>query len=214
MSEHIEHSESELRGEQLVEQPVDTQPELSDDPIVVLQVLQVKEREYEQVLRRLIEERELVRDGTNHTVESFMAKSSGMLGIITVAFTGRRVPKEISGKLDRLIEYEVALDERIELMSDTLAFVLELKRKADIDPDDKNTLILRQRCIVALEKEFDDEQLIGSAKKARADLEEYKAMLASIEEEARLKVEAKKAKKESKNTKSKVNLEDKILANS
>jgi hypothetical protein len=209
MSENIEMTE-----EVIEESNEADAAEISDDPIVVLQVLQVKEREYSQVLRRLVEERELVRDVVNHTVETVINKTSGFLGIIIVAFKGRKVSKEIGAKLDRLIEYEVALDERISQMSEVLETIDELKRKSEINADDKNTLVLRQRCIMYLDREFDDAPLIAAAKSARGELEEYKAMLSAAEEVEAQKKEELKAKKRERKPKSKINLEEKILANS
>lgn len=209
MSENIEVSEGELE-----EDEISKEPELSNDPIVVLQVLQVKEREYTQVLRRLVEERELVRDVVNYTVESIINKSAGFFGIVVVAFKGRRVPKDVGAKLDRLIEYEVALDERIGQMSEVVEIIDDLKRKSEINADDKNTLVLRQRCIMYLNKEFDNEQLLGAAKSARFDLEEYKAMLDAADEEDRQAKENRENKKRDSKSKSKINLEKKILANS
>jgi len=193
--------------------------EQSNDPVVVLQLMQVREREFKQVLKKLVIERELSRDALNYIIETVMTKSSGLLGLIRVAFKGRKLSKEESGKLDLLVEYEDLLESRIQKMTKYIEFVFDLQGRAETNSDAKNVLVLRQRCISILETEFDSSEIIAKSKKCRPLLKEYQTMiLAEREKEQNSQLEkTKKTKKKKasnkKDAKPKLNLEQRVLAN-
>jgi hypothetical protein len=183
-----------------------------DDQIVVLQVLQVKERNFDQLLRKFIEQRELVRDVVNETINEVLAENSGFFGTFIVAFRGRKVPPKHGAKLDTLLEYEILLDERIKQMTDDFEKVYELNAKAKKDADDQNILNLRKRAIAILEKERDNSRLIEAEKACSDYFQEYQA---KNQEEDAIAAQLKSGKKKAAPTKaSKVKLEERIAANS
>ena len=127
------------------------QVKIPSDPVVVIQVLQVLDRDKYSELEAIVREKEDVKDAIEATVNKIYKKQSGIAGFVSAAFKGRKIPEDCASELDVLVEYQQALEIYIDDMVNAIAKSRELTEKSEINADQKNKLVLRQRAIMELE---------------------------------------------------------------
>lgn len=145
---------------------------IPSDPVVIMQVLQVMDRERDKELRGAVADREDVRDAIEATIAKIMKIDSGLVGMIKVALKGRVIPKDLSAELDILLEYEGLLTLHIDKMTETIETSRMLGAKADVDADKRNRLILRQRAVVDLDNIRADQKLVNLKERCEIFVEE------------------------------------------
>jgi len=124
---------------------------IPSDPVEVMQILQVLDREKYGKLEKLVEEKENVRDAIEYVVDKIYKKQSGLSGLISAAFKGRKIPQDLAAQLDVLVEYEEELENFIDKMVNAIAKSRDLNEKSLINADHRNKLVLKQRAIMELE---------------------------------------------------------------
>lgn len=133
--------------------------EIPSDPVVIMQVLQVMDRERDRELRKLVDEREDIRDAVEITIDKVMKADTGVLGMLRVALRGRTISKDIGAELDILLEYEAYITQHIDKMVEVIQNCRNLAAKADVDADRKNRLTLRQRAVADLDNIREENKL-------------------------------------------------------
>lgn len=148
--------------------------EIPSDPVVVMQVLQVMDREREKEVRKCVEEREDVKDAAESTINKIMNIDSGIVGMFRVAFRGRVIPKDLSQELDILLEYEAHLTQYIDKVTNVIQNCRTLAAKADVDADRKNRLVLRQRAVMDLDNIREEKKLADLRERCAIFVEEIR----------------------------------------
>lgn len=124
---------------------------IPNNPVEVMQILQVLDRQKYTELESLVEEKENVRDAIEFVIEKIYKKQSGLAGLFTAALKGRKIPQDLAAQLDVLVEYEEELESFINKMVNAIAKSRDLTEKSEINADLKNKLVLKQRAIMELE---------------------------------------------------------------
>ena len=153
--------------------------EIPNDPVVIMQVLQVMDREREKEVRLAVGECEDVRDAVEATISKIMKVDSGLVGMFKVAIRGRQIPKDLGAELDLLLEYESYLTQHVEKITEVIQQTRDLSAKADVDADRRNRLVLRQRAVADLDNIREDPKLTNLRSRCEmfvADIRKSKAV--------------------------------------
>ena len=159
-----------------------TETSIPSDPVVIMQVLQVMDRERDKELRGVVADREDVRDAIEATIAKIMKIDSGLVGMIKVAINGRVIQKDLSAELDILLEFESLLTLHIDKMTETIEASRTLGAKADVDADKRNRLILRQRAVVDLDNIRADQKLVNLKERCEIFVEDIRKAREAIAE--------------------------------
>ncbi|MCB0322185.1 MAG: hypothetical protein KDD69_01395 [Bdellovibrionales bacterium] len=148
-----------------------TTPQRSDpvaESILVLQVLQVKDRDCFRAIKEAQQRLDDAKDELNGVVEEIFNLQPGFVGFVHRAVFGAQVPIRYARLLEAVQEKIAALEH----IRNALAHALEQSRllalEAEATPDHQNTLTLRRRALAILERDVDEEPLLAAQK--RVDL--------------------------------------------
>lgn len=196
---------SESTEENPSEDPKNPLSRFPQDPILVLQLLQVHDREYYAKVREEKETIENAKDEYNEMVELVLNLNSGLAGFVRKAVLGSNVPPNHARLLEAMQGRISLLEQRLEFRRLTLEEARDLAARAEETPDRDNTTILRQRALLTLEQEPPAKPL----EEANRRVEMFRKLLTECEEEVLHEAEEEQlAEEESETSENKRSLGD------
>ncbi len=181
--------EEEQAAEPQAAGPLDRFP---TDAILVLQLLQVNDREYFAKIREEKNAIEDAKDEYNELVEVVLNLNAGLSGFVRKAILGSKVPPNYARLLEAMAARIALREDRLEFLGSSLAEARRLAEEAESTPDPHNTTINRQRALLTLEQEPEKKPL----EEANRRVEMFKKLLRETQSELEEQLAEEKAENE------------------